>query len=165
MGRIYGGRLIPVDLLVRSAGASTNPITHLRRLCSTKTMVILCVASMPPSPASVRNVGDSLGGWQAGHKRAFAAVKANCVLGSTTSSIISGLGMWLSHSTGHFFTPYLGKLSSSLWFKRERPPDPEEGHQVQRKTTRMMNVLENSMYGDGLEKQGLLSLEGRLRRF
>lgn len=93
MGRIYGGRLIPVDLLVRSAGASTNPITHLRRLCSTKTMVILCVASMPPSPASVRNVGDSLGGWQAGHKRAFAAVKANCVLGSTTSSIISGLGM------------------------------------------------------------------------
>lgn len=40
------------------------------------------------------------------------------------------------------------------------------GHQMQRKTTGMMNMLENSMYGDRLEELGLASLERiRLRRF
>lgn len=156
---IYGGRLIPVDLLARSAGASTNPIIHLRRLCSSKAMVILCVASTPLSPNSVRNAGDRLGVQQAGHKCNFAEVEANCVLGSISRSITSRLGMWLSHFTwhllGHTLENCLGAFGSR-----------GKGHQIQMKTTRMMDVLENSMNGDRLEALGLLSLEWRqLRRF
>jgi len=27
------------------------------------------------------------------------------------------------------FRPYLGRLSQSVWFNREKPPDPEKDHQ------------------------------------
>lgn len=158
MDRIYGGRLIPLDLLVRSAGASINPVIHLRRLCSPKAMVMLrCVASVPPSPVSVRNAQAWPGGWQAVRCN-FAAVKSNCVLGSTSRSITSRLGRDVIIPLHlPLFRPCLGKLSWSLSSR-------EKGHQIQKKTTGMMNVLENSTYGDRLGELGLPSLEIRRHR-
>lgn len=115
MNWIYGGRMILLDLLLRSAGTSTDPTIRLKDFVAPRPRLsyVLYQCLLHP-PLSEMQEAD----WEDGKLDTSAAVKVSWVLGCMSPSIITTL----SHSTW----PYLGKLSQSLLFKKERS---EKDHQ------------------------------------